>query len=584
MNKIDLQTLLNEKENFRFITKSNIISKIIFKIIKKVLYIDKINDFIHKHEHLDAKHFIMEIFDFLNYSFLITDNDIQKIPSQGRVICVANHPSSLDSLIILKALLDVRSDVKIVANDLILQFDFLKDHIIPVDIFHNSFQRKNLELIGQALENENAVIIFPAGEVSRLKWFRIRDSKWKNGAIHYAQKFNSPILPIFIFAKNSLLFYLTSLLNKNLSMILLAHEIFNKKNKTARVIFGDLISSKTIINSNVNIIYKVKLLRKHVYHIGKNRKKIFSTEKNVIHPTNKKLLKQELSKSCFIGTTSDGKKIFLTTKNDAPNTLNEIARLRELTFRKVGEGTGNKLDLDKYDSYYHHLVVWDEEELEIVGSYRLGIGKDILNKFGQTGFYTSTLFNYNKSFIDEIIPYSVELGRSFVQEKYWNTYALDYLWQGIGSFLNANPGVKYLFGPVSISSNYPKHIIALIVYYFKKWYSNSNNYASSVVKFNMKEKYKDELLHTFFGTSAKDDYKILKKMLSLHGFSVPILYKHYSELCYDNGVSFLDFSVDPSFMNCVDGLILVDISKIKTEKKLRYLKTKIQSELQPADV
>ena len=271
-------------------------------------------------------------------------------------------------------------------------------------------------------------------------------------------------------------------------------------------------------------------------------------------------------------------KIYLTTRENSPHTLNEIARLRELTFRKVGEGTGKKLDLDKYDSYYSHLIVWDDSELEIVGAYRIGIGAEILNKYGINGFYTSSLFNFNQKFIDEILPNSIELGRSFVQEKYWNTHALDYLWQGIGNFLFKNPEIKYMFGGVSISNSYPNHVIALIVYYFNKWYPAAANLASSKMKLTLKEKQLEEYSHLFFGQNAKDDFKILKKMLHLFGYSVPILYKHYSDLCFDNGVSFLDFSVDPDFKNCIDGLILIDVSKIKEEKKQRYLKPSLQAE------
>ncbi len=579
MKKIDLDEII-ELRNKNFLAKKPvIIRKIIISLLKKILYIDKINAFIEKHGHLDSKHFIMEIFDYLNYSFLISDSDLQKIPSEGAVICVANHPSSLDSLVILKAFLELRNDVKIVANDVILNFEYLKDYIIPVDIFNKSFQRKNIELINKALENENAVIIFPAAEVSRLKWLSIKDGKWRNSAVNYAHKFNAPILPVFIDSKNSPLFYLTSIINKSFSTLLLAHEIFNKKNKTTHVVVGDLIPSRSFKESNVGIPYQTKLLRKHIYHLGKKRKKVFTTEKNVIHPVDKKMLKYEVKNSDFIGSTTDGKSIFLTTRANSPNILNEIARLRELTFRKVGEGTGKKLDLDKYDGNYSHLFLWDDANLEIVGSYRIGIGKQIMEKFGINGFYTSSLFNFEQDFIDNVIPYSIELGRSFIQEKYWNTLALDVLWQGIGQFLNKNPQIKYMFGGVSITSNYSNQAMAWTIYYFKKWYSNQNSLALSKTQFIFKNRQLEEYPHLFFGKDSKEDFKILKKLLHLNGYSVAILYKHYSDLCTENGVSFLDFGVDPDFKNCVDGLILVDVTKIKDEKKERYLRTQINEKM-----
>lgn len=580
MKRININEILNQKFNDFIVSKPLIIQNLIIAALKKILYIDKINNIIERFEHLDTKHFIMELFEYLNFTFLISNKDLQKIPSQGKVICVANHPiGSLDSLIILKAFLDIRKDVKIVANDVIANLHFLKNHLLPIDLFNKTFQRDNITQINKALDEENAVIVFPAAEVSRLKWFRIKDSKWRNGAIHYAQKSKSPLLPIYIDAKNSILFYIVSIFSKKLSMLLLVHELFNKKNKTVRVIIGDIIPAKVFTSQNLNINYQTKLLKKHVYKLKKNKANVYLTEKSVIHPIDKKILKREIDNSHYLGNIKDNKKIIVTTKQQSPNILCEIARLRELTFRKVGEGTGKMLDLDRFDDVYYHLVVWDENELEIVGSYRIGLGNELLNKLGANGFYTSILFNFSEEFIRNILPNSMELGRSFVQEKYWNTYALDYLWQGIGIYLANNPGIKYLFGPVSISSTYPYHIVGMIIFYFNKWFSDSTALASSKIKFTIPENQRTEYSSLFCASNPKDDYKVLKKMLNLFGYSVPILYKHYSDLCYDDGVRFLDFGVDPDFNNCFDGLILIDISKIKEEKKLRYIKSKCVSEV-----
>lgn len=578
MQQINIYEIFDQKFKDYFASKPEPIRKILVYILKKILYIVKINHIIEKYEHLDTKHFIIQLFDELNFSFLISDKDLQKIPAEGRVICVANHPiGSLDSLVLLKAFLDVRSDVKIVANDIITNLDFMKNYILPINLYKNSFQRNNILSIEKALEEEKAIIIFPAAEVSRLKWYKVKDSKWRNGAVYYAQKYNSPILPVFIDAKNSPLFYFISLFSKRLSMLLLVHELFNKKNKTIRIIIGDVISAKTFSSQNLNINYKTKLLRKHVYQLKKKRANIFKTEKSIIRPIDKKILKYEVDMSDCIGATKDGKKIIITTNSNSPNILSEIARLRELTFRKVGEGTGRMMDMDKFDKLYSHLIIWDEYTLEIVGSYRIGIGEELLVKSGIGGFYTSTLFNFSEAFIENILPYSIELGRSFVQEKYWNTQALDYLWQGIGSFLSKNPKVKYMFGGVSLSSNYSPYVISLIVFYFKKWFSSVQGLSSAKKNYTLTPKQIKEYSKIFSGLNAKEDMKILKKILALHGFSIPVLYKHYSDLCYEGGVCFLDFGIDPDFNNCIDGLILVDISKIREDKKKRYLESEVSN-------
>jgi len=231
-------------------------------------------------------------------------------------------------------------------------------------------------------------------------------------------------------------------------MLLLAYELFNKKNKTIHIKIGDLIPAKVFTSSFIDDSYQTKLLKKHVYLIGKNHKGIYVTEKNVIHPIDRKSIKRELNYAQLLGITKDKMRIYLTSKDESPQSIYEIARLRELTFRKVGEGTGKKFDLDRYDSYYSHLIVWDEKELDILGAYRIGQGDYIYNKYGKDGFYTSTLFDFSNNFSMNYLDNSIELGRSFIQKKYWNTNALYYLWQGIGAFLANNESVKFMFGGV----------------------------------------------------------------------------------------------------------------------------------------
>lgn len=181
------------------------------------------------------------------------------------------------------------------------------------------------------------------------------------------------------------------------------------------------------------------------------------------------------------------------------------------------------------------------------------------------------MFNYSNAFTDEYLNESIELGRSFVQKKYWNTNALNYLWQGIGAFLANSPNIRYLFGAVSISNNYPETAKQLIVFYFNKWFSNDKKFAVSKNKFLISQRTLSEFESVFNGSTYKEDYRILKMMLKPFGFSVPVLLKHYSELCEHEGVQFSDFGIDQSFENCVDGFILVYVDKIKFEKRERYI-------------
>ena len=578
METINIAKLIDDRYPSLFTKKPKFFKSITIGLFEKILHLKKVNSFIEKNSDVKNIEFIDEIFEMLNFSFRIANKDIKRIPSEGRLICVANHPiGSLDSLSLLKLISEIRTDVKIIANDVLMNIKNIEDLLLPFNLDSTSAQRQNLKAIGEVLEKEMAVIIFPAAEVSRLKWVHIRDGKWHKGPLYFSKKFNAPVLPIYVEAKNSLFFYLFSALHKGLSRVLLSHELFNKKNKTINIKVGDPIPPLAFTNNFINDKYQTKLLKKHVYLIAKNKSGIYKTEKNIIHPIDRKAIKSELNNSEIIGKTSDDKRLILASYHDSPNVLREIARLREVTFRKVGEGTGKKKDLDKFDKHYKHLVVWDENELEIVGSYRIGVGKDILKKFGKDGFYTSTIFNYEQDFINNYSQNSIELGRSFVQKKYWNTKALNYLWQGIGAFLSHHEYVKYMFGGVSISNSYPESAKKMIVYYFQKWFGSEHILANAFSRFSIPDTSLSKYNKLFIGKDYKEDYRILKTMLKPYGYTVPILYKHYSELCYEGGVKFLDFAVDESFENCVDGLILVDVSLIKDEKRERYISSHKQN-------
>lgn len=578
MEEINLKTLFETRYPGYWNRQPLIIKKTILNLLGKILWLKEINVFISEHKEKQGIEFIDEIFEMLNFSFSITNRDIKRIPAEGRLLIVSNHPlGSLDGLALLKGISEIRKDVKIVANDLLLNIDNLKNLFIPYDLESSKLQRENIESIGKALQKEEAIIIFPAAEVSRLQWLTVTDSKWHKGAVYFSQKFETPVLPVFVNARNSIFFYLFSAINKNFSTFLLPGEMFRKRNSTIQIHIGNPVPAKAFESSFLKSSAIITLLRKHIYRIGKNKPGIFKSEKNIIHPIDRKLIKKELVESELLGETRDGKKIILTNFCSSPNVMNEIARLREVTFRSIGEGTGKKMDFDEFDRYYSHLVVWDENELEIVGSYRIGFGNKLYEEIGLKGLYTSTLFEYSEHFITKIVTNSIELGRSFVQKKYWNTNALDYLWQGIGALIAANPDIKYLFGAVSISNNYSAPAKNRLVYFYNKWFGSVNDLARSKNRFVIPTSEISILQKEFTGETYKADFFILKKMLKQFGFSVPVLYKHYSELCENDGVQFLDFGVDEDFENCIDGLLVVDLDRIKEEKKERYINQFLQA-------
>ncbi|MBN1153991.1 lysophospholipid acyltransferase family protein [candidate division KSB1 bacterium] len=578
MNSIDLKKIFEAKRPGYLARYPRFISNLILNVLERVLHIDEVNRFLKLAEDKHGFDFIDELFDYLDFGYLVSSKDKLKIPYEGRLVCVANHPlGALDGLALLKAISSVRRDVKIVANDVLMNLDDLKELFLPFDLFSKRTQKKHIEGIKEALSNEEAVIFFPAAEVSRLTMKGIRDKAWQNGPLYFARKYHSPVLPVFIKGKNSFFFYAASLLSKTFSMFLLVREIHKKRSKSVTLKIGDPIPDDMFTSKVINTKFHTRLLKRHVYRIGKNKPGIFKTDRTIIHPIDRKLLRDELAKAELLTVTSDNKKIYLVNFINGQNLVREIGRLREVTFRKVGEGTGNKLDIDEYDRYYQHVVIWDENEMEIIGSYRLGDATEIIPKYGPQGFYNASLFMFS----DDFIPYlekSLELGRSFIQQKYWRSNALDLLWQGIGAFLKNKPELKYLFGAVSISDNYSEYAKTLLVYFYNYYFGDPENLARSKHRFLLTKQEEEEAMQVVSGSNYEQDFRNLKFTLKTLGFSVPILFRRYTELCEGDGVKFLDFGIDESFSNTVDGLVFISLDKLKPSKQKRYFGIEFNSQ------
>ena len=551
-------------------------SKLLLKLVKKLLHEDDFNQVIHKNQHLRGFAFLDKLLHYFKFSYQISPNSYNNIPSEGRLLIVANHPiGTLDGLALVKLIRSVRPDVRIVANRVLSYMEPLESVFLPVDVLSkNSSHKKSYQAMLAALDNEEAVIIFPSGEVSRITPKGIRDGKWKTGFIKLAKKAKSPVLPIHIKASNSALFYGLSTLYKPLGTFMLVQEMFNKKNQELKFKVGSPVPYQAFINEDKTSKQLSQLFRQHVQNLGKkNKKALFKTVETIAHPVNSKALKKALYQSRLLGETKDGKKIFLYQFKDDCPVMQEIARLRELTFRTVEEGTGESHDLDKYDIYYSHLVLWDENDLEIVGSYRIGEGHKIMATHGVEGFYTNTLFSLNSEF-QRYLPNSIELGRSFVQPRYWGQRSLDYLWYGIGAYLREQPEIKYLFGPVSMSNAYPQQAKEVIISFYKQQFGSDLSLATAKTPFIISDQ-AQQFAAAEFNEDYKTSYKILNSELKKLGVKVPTLYKQYVELCTDKGCQFIDFNIDPDFNNCIDSLIMVELDKITDKKKQRYIERKL---------
>ena len=555
-----------------FASQPQIIRGPTVSFLKKMMHQDEVNAFLGNNEHIEGFEFIDAVFDYFNFSYSVSARDRANIPSEGRVVIIANHPiGSLDGLAILKLIGEVRRDVKIVANDMLMNFNALHKLLIPLDNLGAGGTRRSIKATLASLEQEQAVIVFPAGEVSRARPTGVKDSRWRPGFLHFARKANAPLLPIHIAAKNSLLFYSASMLFKPLGTALLAREMFNKRSSTIRFIIGETISTKCLQTEQLQDRTLVKRLKKHVYALGKRKGSThFETVRTVAHPEDRTALQQELKSAQLLGETRDHNRIYLFDAFPNSAVMREIGRLREVTFRKVGEGTGSKRDVDEYDRHYRHLVVWDREKLEIAGAYRLGEGKVILQQMGEEGFYTRSLYRFKP----ELRPYleqGVELGRSFVNPNYWGKASLDYLWQGIGAYLAYHPEVRYMFGPVSMSANYPRALIDTLVFFYQRYYASDESLAEAYHPFQLSEQSRCDLQSVFAGLDREQGFDRMQKIFEQHGQKLPILFKQYAALFEEQGFKALVFSVDPDFGDCLDGMCMGDMSKLKASRKKRYI-------------
>ncbi len=537
----------------------------IFKALEKLLHLDEINVFIDENKHLKNFAFLDAILKHFDFHYKISNQNLRKIPAEGRAILVANHPiGSLDGLALLRMVYDIRPDVKIIATPLLTSIEPLKGLFLPIDNISKKISHKtNLNNIYQTLEDNQAVIIFPAGEVSRITPKGVKDGQWKTGFLRMAEATSSPIVPVYVDSRNSASFYAASMLFKPLGTLMLIHEMFKQKSNTVEFLTGYPVEPKAWQPLGLKKKKLAAKFRKHLFGLRKNKSQ-FNTTATIAHPIQARRLLAEIKQLDKIGSTHDGMSIYLMPYQPDSLLIQEIGRLRELAFRMVKEGTGKHVDIDAYDTRYQHLLLWNDKELEIVGAYRIGLCGDIIEQHGINGLYTSTLYQIDEDFLN-IAPQTLELGRSFVQPKYWGMRGLEYLWYGIGAVIRRHPEIKYLFGAVSIPGDYSPALLESMVNHY------SSHYPKPASAPEMTAKHPFPVTMPCTASDRKTAFKALLKSIKSAGMKLPVLYKQYTELCEPGGVGFINFARDPHFNNCVDGLIWLELDKMKTAKKAKYI-------------
>ncbi len=521
--------------------------------------------------------------------------DLARIPKTGPCVIVANHPFGMIEGTVIGALLEsVRPDVRIMANSILSNFPKVAERCILVNPFGGEKSKKENRLgLRRSLEwlrGGGLLVVFPAGEVASLKVRRrmVTDPPWSTNVIRLINLAKAPVAPIFIEGRNSAAFQLAGLLHPRLRTLLLAREFFNKQGKTIVLRVGNLISPKKLEGLSTDE-ERTDYLRRKTYVLANRQEpkvplpfllvplkeklaKSFKGEPEpVVGPTDPMLMEGEIAAlgPWALLDTQGENQVYLAEANRVPNVVREIGRLREITFRQTGEGTGKSIDLDEFDTYYQHLFIWNTTAREIVGAYRLGQSDRILSSFGIKGFYTATLFSYQRNFLERINP-ALEMGRSFVRLEYQRSYApLLLLWRGIGAYVARHPKYKILFGPVSISNDYHPNSRQLMVTFLKE-YCRAEDLERLV---RARSPFRTRPIHGWESMTEDGTVWDIEELSALIADietdqkGVPILLKQYLKL----GGRLLGFNIDANFSNALDGLIVVDL--VKTDQRLldRYM-------------
>ncbi|HOZ30718.1 MAG TPA: lysophospholipid acyltransferase family protein, partial [Bacteroidales bacterium] len=452
----------------------------------RLMKFDKLNDLYDKAYDKDSIVFAENCLRLLNVHLSVSETDLNNIPETGPLVILFNHPyGGLDALAIMLAIFKKRPDTKFIANFLLSRVEPAAPHLISVNPFESRKQSysslSGLKEMYKIVESGGAICILPAGEVSTKygKSKVVEDRDWHINVMKFVKSVNAPVVSGFVSGQNSKLFHVLGKINPSLRTVRLPAELLNKKNRDIFIRFSAPLLPK-VLNSISDKKLLAKVLKARTYCLNDKEKFFDNTNENcnyqkIVAPQNSELLKEEINKirSTDLLFTAENYECYFSDHDNIPAIFNELTRLREIAFRDIGEGTGKERDFDKYDSYYHHLFLWDSASSEIVGSYRIGMGADIIKEKGISGFYLNTLFDFKEEF-QEHLKKSMEMGRSFIVPEYQRKpLPLFLLWKGIYHVTQRFPEYKFLIGPASISSLYSSNAKILIVEYLKRnhnWY------------------------------------------------------------------------------------------------------------------
>ena len=532
------------------------------------LGLGKINRLFDEAADYQGREFADHLIENMNITIKVDEAQLESIPKEGGFIVVSNHPfGGIEGVMLLSAIAKVRPDFKLMANFILSHIPNLKECFFSVNPFEKNPEWKSsvggIKGAIRHIADGHGLGVFPAGEVSRYHGHDFpEDLPWSTSIARIIKSAGVPVIPVYWDGCNSRLFYAMDKIHPMLGTARLTRELANKHNSCFNLQIG-----KPILPSEIEIYENPKdlaaYLRSRSYALEANiptetaeRKEVKLAD--IEAPADAALMAAELEairEKSFLYSASDYD-CYLADYEDIPNLMHEIARLREETFRAIGEGTGRSLDQDEFDKYFKQLVLWDKVKKKIAGCYRLGIGSEIVPKYGIKGFYVSTLVNMDESFADKL-QHTIELGRSFVSLEYQKeVLPLVLLLRGLSDVVVRYPDIRYFIGPVSISSWYPKFYQSLIVKYVTEKHPVSeelSKMATPLMPFQSDFLKVDPEVLMKNHMESIDKFDKFMFRLSNGAYRVPTLFKKYLKL----NAKFLCFNVDPDFNDTLDSLLFL---------------------------
>lgn len=533
--------------------------------------------------------FANKVLEAMGVKFDINAIGDAPIPKEGPVIVVSNHPfGGIEGVILLALLGQYRSDAKVMANYLLSLMPEFRDDFFFVDPFGGAEAKKNnlksMKGCIKWLEEGHLLGVFPAGEVSSIdtKTKIVRDNVWSPTIARMARRSGATIIPLHFTGNNGFLFNLLGLIHPRLRTLQLPKQLVNKRAKTFHIEIGQPILPQEIeaYDTDEKLI---NFMRLRSYALAERttakpqkaegEAPLLSDAKPIIDAVSPEEIEAEIASFPPENTlcTGDDLVVYCAKTEQIPKVMREIGRLREITYREVGEGTGNEIDVDQYDEYYRHLFVWNPQKKEIVGAYRLGLADEIVPKYGVKGLYTHTCFNYDERLVEQLQP-CVELGRSWVRKEYQRAYSsLMLLWKGLCIFVAKNPHYKHFFGPVSISNDFLESSRGMLLKSLTL--TNYREDLAALVKPRCAPKpiKRAEWMNQDYAPYIGDIEVTAKIIQDIEPDqkSIPVLLRQYVKM----GGKIICFNVDPAFNYCLDGFITVKIPEVDHRILKRYMGT-----------